>query len=398
MDEQIRVKVVFRQSKGKYVLRWRDPETGADRERSAKTKVRKEAERLAGELRADLRDGRYVKPSKVRWEDFRLRFESEKLPSLAKRTRSSYRTALNAVEKLLRPEKLVEVNAAALSRLQKRLRAEGIKKRKSRAEPGVRESTIAMYLRHIKAALRWARKVGLLVEMPAIDMPKRARKQRQMRGRPITSEEFERMTAACEKERPGDYPVWKAFLEGLWLSGLRLGEGLDLNWEPDAAFSVEVDDKYAFFVIDAEAEKGFEDRRIPMTPDFAEFLLQTPQVDRTGKVFGVARLGIPLDQVSKIVTAIGKRANVVVNKDQGKFASAHDLRRAFGTRWASKLKPVELQQIMRHASIETTLKYYVRQDANTLAASLWNAAVGKQSESCKESRPGKNSEAGSSVS
>lgn len=369
MDEQVRVKVVFRQNKGTYVLRWRDPETGAEREQSAKTKVRKEADRQAGELRADLRDGRYAKPSKVHWEDFRLRFESEKLPSLAKRSQSSYRTALNAVEKLLRPTKLIEVNAAALSRLQKQLRTAGVRKRTADAESGVRESTIAMYLRHIKAALRWARKVGL----PAIEMPKRARKQRQMRGRPITAEEYERMIAACEKERPDDAGVWKAFLEGLWLSGLRLGEALSLSWDVDATFGVEIGKKFVFFLIDAEAEKGFEDRRLSMTPDFAEFLLRTPLGERVGKVFGVSRLGLRLDEVSKIITAIGKRANVVVNKEQGKYASAHDLRRAFGTRWSARLKPVELQQIMRHASIETTLKYYVRQDAETLAASLWKA-------------------------
>ena len=62
---------------------------------------------------------------------------------------------------------------------------------------------------------------------------------------------------------------------------------------------------------------------------------------------------------------------MVVNKADGKFASAHDLRRAFGTRWASRVRPATLQLLMRHRSIETTLKYYVAQDADEVGDELW---------------------------
>ena len=56
-----------------------------------------------------------------------------------------------------------------------------------------------------------------------------------------------------------------------------------------------------------------------------------------------------------------------------KYASAHDLRRSFGSRWAPKVKPATLQRLMRHASIETTMAYYVDLDADDLAAELWAA-------------------------
>ena len=39
--------------------------------------------------------------------------------------------------------------------------------------------------------------------------------------------------------------------------------------------------------------------------------------------------------------------------------SAHDLRRSFGERWASRLMPQVLKELMRHESIETTLNFYV---------------------------------------
>jgi integrase len=81
-----------------------------------------------------------------------------------------------------------------------------------------------------------------------------------------------------------------------------------------------------------------------------------------------------LKGVSRVVSEIGERAGVVVNKDQGKFASCHDLRRSFGTRWASKVKPATLQLLMRHSSIETTLRYYVAQDADDVARELWSGS------------------------
>ena len=55
-----------------------------------------------------------------------------------------------------------------------------------------------------------------------------------------------------------------------------------------------------------------------------------------------------------------------------KFASAQDLRRAFGKRWAARIMPDKRQQLMRHETIATTMKYYVGQDAEETADVLWN--------------------------
>ena len=80
------------------------------------------------------------------------------------------------------------------------------------------------------------------------------------------------------------------------------------------------------------------------------------------------------------MSAIGEAAGVVVDEKlvEGeavrKFASAHDLRRAFGQRLASKVMPTDLMQLMRHADIGTTMKYYVGPDAEAAADRLWAAA------------------------
>ena len=49
------------------------------------------------------------------------------------------------------------------------------------------------------------------------------------------------------------------------------------------------------------------------------------------------------------------------------------------TRWATKVMPPILQIFMRHDSIETTLKYYVDQNADEAADVLWKAVTGNTS-------------------
>ena len=112
-------------------------------------------------------------------------------------------------------------------------------------------------------------------------------------------------------------------------------------------------------------------------PRFCRFLLATPENQREGKVFNVTGIyagnAITPKRVSRVVSAIGKKAKVVVDKGTEKFASAHDFRRAFGTRWARKVMPMVLQKLMRHDSIETTMRYYVDLDADEMAEELWKA-------------------------
>jgi integrase len=85
---------------------------------------------------------------------------------------------------------------------------------------------------------------------------------------------------------------------------------------------------------------------------------------RTGEQMTSARAG-------RVISDIGELAEVLVNKADGKYASAHDLGRSFGTRWASRVKPATLQLLMRHKSIETTMKYYVCQNSDDVADELW---------------------------
>jgi integrase len=230
---------------------------------------------------------------------------------------------------------------------------------------------------------------GALSAGPSLPRQQRVKVTKAMKGRPITLEEFERMLANVAAV-VGDAaaPSWKRLLEGLWHSGLRLSEALALYWDradcPDGkCLEVDLSGRRPMLVIPASLDKGGKDRVLPMAPEFAEFLTAIPEAERTGPVFNLKRRRVRYDgcmrliHVSATISRIGHRANVVVNPDTSKCASAHDLRRAFGQRWAARVMPQILMQLMRHEDISTTMKYYVGKEAEATADVLW-AAIEKQ--------------------
>ena len=246
------------------------------------------------------------------------------------------------------------------------------------------ETTIAAYLAHLKAALNWAVGQKLLNARPVFPKIHRSKKSkgRPMKGRPITAEEFERMLAVVPSVVGAEASSnWRHYLRGLWASGLRLGESLDVWWDHlEKILPVFPKNGRAMLQVPGELEKGNTDRLLPIAPEFSLFLTETPDVARTGPVFRLdGRRGRYRDwQVSKIVSKIGKAAGVKVYVDprdpqKVKYASAHDFRRAFGVRWAARLMPAQLMELMRHESIETTLRFYVGTDAQRTAEAAWVA-------------------------
>ena len=81
-----------------------------------------------------------------------------------------------------------------------------------------------------------------------------------------------------------------------------------------------------------------------------------------------------IGRASTVLCKIGAKALVKVTQDgKLKWASAHDLRRSFGERWAARIMPQQLMELMRHESIETTMRYYVGRNAQKTAEALWVA-------------------------
>ncbi len=294
---------------------------------------------------------------------------------MAPRTGEKITSVFDRLEREINPRRLWDLDEKRLSAFVSKLRAGEGEEGKGK----LAESTIAGHLAHLKAALNWAKLQKLIAHLPAFPRLKRAKMSKGakvMRGRPITTEEFERMLGKVE-EVVGQVATdrWTFFLRGLWASGLRLTESLELYWDQEDKLHPVLTGKFPMLRIPADLEKGNKERLLPMAPEFAELLTSVPEADRTGPVFKLERAdgkpGRPaVDRVSKVVSSIGEKAKVRV--DVKKTASAHDLRRAFGERWAARLMPAQLMELMRHESIDTTLSYYVGRNAERTAAILWH--------------------------
>jgi len=363
MSDEISVTVIRYPDRPNLVLAYTDPVSGKRKTKTAGTDDEGEAWKAGARWEEELRAGPHCQPSRVTWAEFRKRYTEERLATLSYQYQHSVKCSLGCVERVLNPDRLCKMTTAAVSRFATELR-----KRKTK------DSTLASHLRIVKAALRWAKRMGMLAVVPEFTMPHSG----DAKGRPITTEEFERMLAKIPSIRPVDTAVWEHLLTGLWLSGLRLTEGLILSWEPDAPFSVDLSGKYPAFQIERKAQKSRRHERLPMTPDFAEWLLATfPEHERHGRVFKLVGLqrGGPIKKAGSIIRLFGRKAGVVVARDPDsgkvKHATAHDLRRSFGTRWAPRVKTTVLQRLMRHRDIATTMKYYVALESDDLAADLW---------------------------
>src|SRR5262249_24407017 len=153
---------------------------------------------------------------------------------------------------------------------------------------------------------------GFIPKLPKIDMPKVPKKSF---IRKIVMEQFERLLMFA----PDD--CWRAFMETAWYTGMRRNEMLEMVWESDAG-KPWVDFANGKIRIPAEYNKSGADQWIPLHPVLADVL--KPRRQESGRLF-------PLSQspreVSRKFTKLAKKAGLKI--------TLHDLRRSFGSRYAS---------------------------------------------------------------
>lgn len=374
MSDDIKVSIVRRGDRTNYTLQYRDPVTGKRYSRSAGTPREREAMRAASEWEAELRASSRKPSPKMGWQSLVDLYDETKLGEVRKGTRKKAMTTLTAFK------------AAASPRLASHLTSDTVRTfvaalRKKGRTP----ATVASHLRHLKAFARWAYQEGCLSELPRIEPSSRGSR---MKGRPITTEEFERMLAAVPKvvavELADDDAAadadprvlsWRFALRLLWWSGLRISEAVALQWAPTPGGCwVILDGKRSVLAFDGESQKSGKTELAPLAPEAVELLEQVRrQSGRVLELIGGTNRRVNVSvPASRTIALIGAAAKVRVS-DSGKSASAHDLRRAFGHRWSRRVMPAALKELMRHSSIETTMTFYVGANAKQTSAELWDA-------------------------
>lgn len=353
-------------------VQWTDPVTGKLKTRSTGTTRPKEAVifqvRLEDEINAEFGD----EVTNELWSVVANRYEEEILSSRSDNTLKKFKGTRRKLETIIDPQYVKTLNNKRIANFARGLRAQGLA-----------ALSVKSHLAYLRTCLHWCKRQNLINTVPTFEMPKRVNK---MKGRPITTEEYERMLAAIpEVFDPELQAGWKFLLEGLWLSGLRLGEALRLTWDP-SGFCVNLAGDVPRLKIEANEQKSTKAELLPLAPDFREFLLAVPPAQRHGRVFRPLLFGqvgnMRLDTCSKKIQEIGAKAKVMVEqkppkKDRTepriKWASAHDLRKAFAKRWRKLVKSDILKQLMRHASIVTTETYYDDTNAEEVEASIREA-------------------------
>ncbi len=303
------------------------------------------------------------------WESFRDSYTRLKISTFrSENAMDAAEVRLDICEAIAKPRTLGDMTKPAmLARLQAELLAGSGSPRNSKpgAVPIPRSAhTVVSYMTTLIAALNWAHGMKWIPERIDFNMLETDDPDK---GRPLVAEEFERMLEAVPKiVGDGSAASWRYLLRGLWESGLRLEEAMNTAWDIDGSIVPHWPAKgLPVLHIPGKMQKNRRAQDIPTTPAFAALMAETPPEQRTGWVFNpAARRGwnrrMSPEQVGRIITLIGKRANIAVNA-AGKPASAHDLRRSFGQRMADANLPIrDLQAIMRHASMSTTEAYYLR--------------------------------------
>lgn len=161
--------------------------------------------------------------------------------------------------------------------------------------------------------------------------------------RVLTLEEEERLISCSS---PHLIPIVQAAL----MTGMRKGEITTLRWE-DVSFDLNL------ITVRASVSKSKKARRIPISSTLRRILLeQKLKTSQTGVVF-VTHDGLPYssNNPNALKRAFGmacKRANI-------KGLRFHDLRHTAATRMAERgANIVAVKEILGHADIKTTMKYF----------------------------------------
>lgn len=370
-----RVYVVPSKSSKNLLLRWKVPWNNSRgwkwRQRSAKTSRMREAERAAAKLETELEAAALC--DRTNWVNLRARFEDEHASLQAKRTLSSYRTALNRFEDFVNPLTNRDINSANLVRFISECNQEEIAPK-----------TISSYVTHLKVFFKWLIEDDLLEKMPKASVP---RASKNAKGRPLTVEEFERFLGAVPRLFPDRVAEWRFDCHVLWYSGLRLEEAYELSWDDPVSMSIQgLDRMQPMLWVPENQDKGRAESVTPLTPDFVEYLRdETVPAERRGNVLNFAGNNggrLTLTTISRKIGELGKLSQLTTgrnHKGESLFATAHDLRRSFATRWASEVEAPILQRLMRHKSIATTLKFYAFVNASKMGDKI-NSAFRSQEE------------------
>jgi integrase len=320
------------------------------------------------EAQGKTRKGERVAPAGIRLDDVAAGYlASPRFARLGPWTQKSYRAALDKeILPRLGRTKIAALDDRALAGLVRELEQRDKKHGKGK----LRQNSVENILKPLRAVLRFAVKERLLAASPfatldAEDRP--APDEEPHEPHKWTDEEIEALLAAsaaraAANARRYDYTP---FMTVAVKAGLRLGEGLGLDW-PDCelvrgAGALNVRRQWTRLRALAPPKAGSR-RRVPISDELVRMLLELKMAapDKSGPVFA-SQTGGRLAHRN-----IERRGFDAAAEDAGlEGVTLHDLRHAYGSRLASKgLSARKIADAMGHKKTSTTEIYIQRFDGD----------------------------------
>lgn len=290
------------------------------------------------------------------WADF---LNMKKL-TVRRGTVSLYQQTAKAWEETMDDVPVAQVDAEMLLNFaEKRLR-----QRTRRAGGRVQVSTVNRNLRDLRAFLRWCHERGEIEKIPRVRLLKEERTEIRFYSPP---EILKLLNAARETTIAGRR--LDVFLRVLLFSALRIGEALSLTWD-------DVDVRLRRMWIPGKRTKTGRPVFVPLSLRLVEALNELP-TPRTGKLFPWSQTTGHLHECWQDAV---KRAGVP-------YLKMHAMRHTAATMLVEAgLKPHQLQAML-HASLATTLQYYVGVDRDELRDAARKVNAGRYSTAIQRNQP-----------
>ena len=241
----------------------------------------------------------------------------------------------------------------------------------SLVDAGKSARTRNLYLTTFRVFLNWAVKQGMIAKNPLANIPllNEAADKRQER-RELTDEEITALLSSIESRGVMHHGLTaheRALVYRLALeTGLRWNEIVTLKRK-----SFTLDTPRPIVTVEAVNAKNRRADDLPITPelaaDLAGYFRSCPQLPTAKAFTGIwaGKVGAPM------IADDLKAAGIAVENDAGEKIVFHSLRHTFATRHAKNGTPAPvLQRLMRHSSIELTMKYYTHLRIEDKAAAV----------------------------
>jgi integrase len=328
-----------------WYLRWweltPDGSNWKERWRSTKTTVKKVADQQRRELERELDAGKRAE-AEMSWPDFVKDFLGKHETRKPATTLALYKHCLEKFGQVGKPRRLAKITHTLLEDF-------AIK----RLQDGAAAASVNRDLRHLRAALRWAKRRGYISEVPEF----KGVFIREDRKKPVIIPEEDFMEIIKATRKPDlalkycSADWWRVFLYVAYYLGLRRGEILGLTWGQVSLETLEVH-------VLAPTSKSRKERVVPIAPEVAGILRQWRE-SQPQATSGDPLLPWPRDDYRSLYDdwhTIQKAAGI---SDGDHYVPKNCRSTCASELIAANVPTVVVKDFLGHASVATTETYYI---------------------------------------